>query len=346
MSNSAVKMKWNECEAICNDMYRNNEWLTPYQSYHFLSIVKLGRKETNPFCTIGYKETNIVIYRDEIPVILAPLYVSEVKKRILLRGEFSIMAHLDFIYDVGVSNDDYKYLFDYLRKEYPGFVLCFDRISEKSKTYKAINELFKGNDMEKSICVSIPFYSGYEKWFKDLKKSFKQDIRSGYNRLRTDEKQYLFCFDNSHTINKTVSKEILALYSKRACEHSGIKPGLKSSIIQKYLMVTKKSNPFNLALENDEKYIGGRIYIDGNMAAYCQCILANDRRVIVPKLSIDLNYKRYNLGGLLINEMIKNISENIGLDTACQLDLSRGDERYKYDYGGIEHYNYEYTITL
>ena len=346
MSIRAAKLKWNECEKICEAMYRNNKWLTPYQSYYFLNTVKLGRKETNPFCTVGYKEVNVAIYRDDVPVILAPFFVSKARKRILLRGKFSIMAHLDFLYDVSVLNDDYKFLFDYIKKEYPGYMLYFDRLSEKSKTYKAVCEIFKDIDMEKSICVSIPFYGGYDEWFKNLKKGFKQDIRSGYNRLRTDEKQYLFCFDNNQTINKTVSKEILKLYSKRACEHSGIKPGLKSNIIQKYLIATKKSNPFNVALENDKKYIGGRIYIDENMAAYCQCILANDGRVIVPKLSIDLNYKRYNLGGLLINEMIKSISENFSLNQACQLDLSRGDERYKYDYGGVEHYNYSWKIVF
>lgn len=337
---------WENIKDICEMLYKNNNYLTPYQEYDFLNTVGIGRKETSPFCTVGYRPNTFVLYKDSSARAVFPLYINKQKRTIVLRGFFSIIGHLDFIYANSIEFADFEYALSFLAKQYPGYSLIIDRLSEKSLTCAYLFEKGFIKEEQKYTCVSIPFSNGYEKWFSGLKKSFKQDIRSGYNRLRTDGRRYMFKLNLFETPKAAVSKDILRLYSKRACEHSNIKSQLVSKVVQAVLRIIKKNNPFTIALENSANYIDGSFYIDDRMVAYCQALLSNDGRVIVPKLSIDLEYKRYNLGGLLISEMIKALSEKMDNDVCCELDLSRGDERYKYDYGGMNHYNYNIVLPL
>lgn len=339
---SIKKVKWNSIEEIAHTLYDGNSYLTPYQSFEFLDTVGLGRTETAPQNNLGYKEATLLVSKDDTPVMIAPLYVSPLRKIILLRGQYTIAAHLDFMYSPRVSAEDYKELFSYLSSHYHGYTFKFDRISEKSLTYSCLSELGLMRNDESSVCVSIHFGNGYQAWFDSLSKSYRQDIRSGYNRLKTDQKEYEFIFDIHNAPDSSGQKEIMRLYSKRTCEHSHINSGL----VRKLLYLVKMKNPFNTALVNCDNYIGERLYIYGELVAYCQGFVSNDGRAIIPKLSIDLNYKRYNLGGLLINEMIKSISVSSLSDSVNQLDLSRGDEKYKYDYGGTEHMNYNWQLTL
>lgn len=339
-------VRWEDCKEVCETLYNNNIYLTPYQEYCFLNRIGIGRKETNPFCTIGFRDETYILYKDTIPKAVVPLYINRIKRIILLRGHYSIIGHLDFVYADNIDNNDYDYLFTCLAKKYSDYTFVLERISEKSLTCKYFAQKKLINDEMRTVCVSIPIEGGYEEWYQSLKKSFKQDIRSGNNRLKTDGKEYRFVLDRFNPPDDHAKTEMLKLYTKRACEHSGIESRYISNVVRTFLFLTKRRNPFNVALENSEHYIGGRIYIDNTMVAYCQCLLSNDGRVIVPKLSIDLEYKRYNLGGLLISEMIKALCE-IGAHTRCkEFDLSRGDERYKYDYGGKNHYNYDVNLSL
>lgn len=63
---------------------------------------------------------------------------------------------------------------------------------------------------------------------------------------------------------------------------------------------------------------------------------------IIPRLAINDKYKSYSPGILLINETIKFLISNNKIHT---LDLSQGEEEYKYKMGGVKHYSYNFIIT-
>ena len=63
--------------------------------------------------------------------------------------------------------------------------------------------------------------------------------------------------------------------------------------------------------------------------------------VSVPRLAIDSEYSFYSPGYVLINEVIKYIAAHPVLN---ELDLSRGDEKYKLDFGGKLYYTYDYDL--
>jgi len=71
---------------------------------------------------------------------------------------------------------------------------------------------------------------------------------------------------------------------------------------------------------------------------------AHDQTVmLIPLLTINGAFSRFSPGGILITETIKFLIENHDYK---YFDLSRGDEKYKYAYGGKEHFNYSYEICF
>ena len=69
----------------------------------------------------------------------------------------------------------------------------------------------------------------------------------------------------------------------------------------------------------------------------------NYNEIVFPYVAIDSTFATYSPGKLMIGESIKYLQKNT---TIRGLDLSRGDERYKVEMGGVRHYNYRFEIQL
>ena len=76
------------------------------------------------------------------------------------------------------------------------------------------------------------------------------------------------------------------------------------------------------------------LFIDGRLAAFMSGLLGSKNEYVVPRLSIDDEFGFYSPGMLLVNEAIKYFIEKTKIR---HLDLSQGDEPYKYKMGGTKH---------
>lgn len=342
MNQRSIKMyKWKDLKTIHNQIYNKNNVLTPYQSYEFLSEIKLGKNDRNPFETIGYKEQNFVLFDENMhPIAIAPFYSKKKngKYNILFRGHISSTGHLDFIYKSNFSYDDYVYMMNEIKKYYKSGTINFDRISENSLVYKyALKE--KKYHMEGSVLVTIKLPGEYEEWFSSLRKSVRQNIRTAYNRMKKDKKEYKYELYYKNAPQGKVEEDIVKLFSRRLCDHSKI----NSKIVEKVLYLLKRKNPMTLGIINNPEYIGATLYIDDVLVAYFEGFVSNDNRILVPRLSINVDYGRYSPGGILINETMKKIIKEKNIS---EFDLQRGNEPYKYSYGGIEYLNYEWLFEF
>ena len=68
----------------------------------------------------------------------------------------------------------------------------------------------------------------------------------------------------------------------------------------------------------------------------------NGATVAVPRLAIDTEYSFYSPGYVLVCETIRYIAAHPVLK---ELDLSRGDEKYKLDMGGQLYRTYDYDLS-
>ena len=64
--------------------------------------------------------------------------------------------------------------------------------------------------------------------------------------------------------------------------------------------------------------------------------------LVIPRLSINANYRNYSPGYILLTEL----QHHLETKTSCRkADLSRGNEQYKTDLGGIFYYTYQINFA-
>ena len=65
------------------------------------------------------------------------------------------------------------------------------------------------------------------------------------------------------------------------------------------------------------------------------------KRVVVPRLAIDFEYKFYSPGYVLIDQTMRHVAKET---TIREIDLSRGTERYKTDMGGVVYHTLSFVF--
>lgn len=167
------------------------------------------------------------------------------------------------------------------------------------------------------IIISQP----YNDYFKDLSKSVRQNIRTAYNRLNTDNLSYKMITLDNVGYNCHLD-EIQSLSSKRHFERYGSKTSLPKKLFMKYLSfatIIYKKSPNSLSF---------LLYIDNKPAAMMNGLIKGNH-YIIPRLAIDAEFKRYSPGMILVNEAIKSL---LSFNESIIFDLSYGQEKYKFDF--------------
>ena len=328
---------WKTLRTVFEELQKNNEFLNPYSEYDFLHKIRKTANIRRLRESKKFKIESYVVYNNDKAILIAPLLVSKKKKRIYLLGEFSSVGHLDFVYSASATLQEVSSAIDLVLGNYPGYAFCVDRISQ----FSMIRQIFDAKNIlptAQDICVKIDL-SSYNEWYTNLNKSCRQNLRTSYNRLNSDNVELSFKLFVNETPPKKLWKDNISLFSKRILEHTKLPKFLLYPMV-----LFKRSEVFGKALYTAKNNIFANVYLNGTLAATLNGVLANDGRAVITRLSINTDLGRYSPGGLLLNETIKEVCSKYPFIKA--IDLSRGDEPYKYTYGGENHYNYSYCFEI
>lgn len=204
----------------------------------------------------------------------------------------------------------------------------FQKIDERSPLSQLVAEDYKTTNN-----VAIYFECGHNEWFNFLSSHTRQNMRTSYNRMQTDCKQLnisiLMGGGKSMPIN-----DIITLY----CSRHEQRYGLKTSPLKKWFL--KRLSFATRLYRYAPNALTVVLYIDGKLAAFLSG-LYSDNRLIVPRLSINNEFRRYSPGMLLVNETIKHLENKTKI--RC-LDLSMGEEAYKFQLGGTIHKTFSFKL--
>lgn len=181
---------------------------------------------------------------------------------------------------------------------------------------------FAKNDPLPYKGARIIISKSYNDYFKDLSKSVRQNIRTAYNRLNTDNLSYKVITLDNVGYNCHID-EIQSLSSKRHYERYGSKTSFPKKLFMKYLSyasIMYKKTPYSLSF---------LLYINDKPAAMMNGLIKGNH-YIIPRLAIDAEFKRYSPGMILVNEAIKSL---LSYNDTVIFDLSYGQEQYKFDFG-------------
>ena len=210
-----------------------------------------------------------------------------------LLGSLECFDYVDCIYgDISLQKltEAFETFFDFLRKN-SIHMFCVRFIDAKSQTYAAIKsiveerELLSEDDVE-NVAVLLE-EEAYDDYFSSLTKHAKQNIRTAYNRISTDQKSYeckLYVCGGGKTEKRQLHKECMRVYQERLQNRYG--RGL----------VTRIGHYADYVSKGVVKEHGTvcALLIDGEVAAFLEGFI-DKSSILVPRLAINEKYANERL---------------------------------------------------
>lgn len=313
-----------------------NGYYTPFQAWRLNWVwslvygLKGARRKYKPLFYY-FQDTENTENECIIPVLVD-------KKRRLL-ANYSQFGPIDY-YDAICSTRDGEFLrrcMSELMKEYKGYSLNFENVNESSALCQVLMEC----DRTEAPCVRIKFQSAdYDVYNQSLSKHQSLNLRTRYNKLQRLGLPFnVVKYDAQNKIPRSVHRKCMKMYEVRCAMKNGYKSGPLSKLAAYRDRVT---NLIDLLAMDDGNAVFVA-FVNGIPAGYMVCFYDLHRPIVyVPRLTVNADFMCYGAGILMLNETIKILlKEGIGI-----LDLTRGDEPYKFSMGGTVHYNYTFRKTI
>ncbi len=319
---------------LWDSIIRSNPVLSPYQSIDFLlkykKTARLGRKR------LFYSNR---IFKIDIDgqVVFVPLSIDRIKKSVYLLGDFSAVGYCDLVYNSNITPEVFSSVLAALRQHFKGYTFKFNKINEKTQFCQYLLSI--GQPRLEIECVNLPLGDDANSYYNMLSKNARQNIRTAYNRLNRDEKS--FDFEVISGDKRLISKQKNSI-SKIYAHRMKTKLGNQTLPFPLIFLSQRYFNSMVKLLNNSGNQFHALLYIDGTLAAYMSGLFSEDSsKIVVPKLAMNDQFNFYDPGIVLIYETIKYLCANY---PNIDLDLSRGNEKYKYMMGGKTHLNYFFDI--
>jgi CelD/BcsL family acetyltransferase involved in cellulose biosynthesis len=270
---------------------------------------------------------------------IAPLFFTknlEDLPALMLLGSIEIADYLDFIAKPEDLPPFIDSVFDLLNsEEAPDWqVLDFYNIPEESPTLPALQRAAEKRDWAFSLeklqpCPYIPLPDDWEEYLAGIDKKQRHEIRRKLRRAENYELPVRWFISEQE---ETLAKDIEAFFSlmMQDTEKEAFLSEAMRSHLQETIQAAFKAGWLQLAF----------LEIGGEKAAGYLNFNYNDHIWVY---NSGLNYKYGNLspGWVLLSELIKWAIEN----KRTSFDFMRGDEKYKYKFGGIDRFVMRASIS-
>ncbi|MBQ0022287.1 MAG: GNAT family N-acetyltransferase [Prevotellaceae bacterium] len=301
---------------------------TPFQDFFYL---KRTSKLLYPYYfRKKYMACFYCFYDDGVCVMIVPIakYLNCRKAELLAN-----VNGLNYC-DVLVKNVKYiKPALAMLKSDYD--VLMCNKVLDSSLLYLEMKESIGDDFILNNVCVN--FDDDYERFNKSLSKSTRQNLRTAYNRINTDGRAMEFKTFRGGEMCARDYKQFIDLYIER----HAYRYNLKTSRLKKWFLLNQSFATLNYI--KNPNGMTAALYIDGKLSAFMSGLIGDKCEFVVPRLSINEEFSFYSPGMLLLNETIKYFMANTQVR---HLDLSKGEEPYKYKMGGEKHLTHSFMIDL
>ena len=274
----------------------------------------------------------IVSDKDE-PLMLLPLKWDRFKRNYKMLADIQGCGQSDVLFNPQLSDEE----------RYACVAYFYANINEKCRLNRLSNDSFLLRTKQKvyvehqsQVCVKIDFSQGADFLLKTLSKSVRQNLRTAYNRMHRDNISYRLQVYRSEEMTDDIWNKMMKVYLNRLFTKHKIKA--KRNPLYRYIYNLKyryiKHDTKSLKLSPYSFHT--LLYGNGHIMGFLSGLISRDgTTVVIPRLSIDNQYRFYSPGYILLAETLHWLDSN----TTCRcLDLSRGDEQYKIDMGGMKYY--------
>ena len=330
--------------------------------YDFYEIVKNKAESISLNSPFQYRVWQELLYKEHLAFKKRNPYVGVVmfrKNELCLAGNFFIKTsgrkkgvfflgsggetdYFDLIYlnEVIEENDIQSFLQAIYRNYREIHIFQIRDSSPLSKWANNNVSLIRKNE-----CACISFVGTYEEYFKSLKNSVRQNIRTANNRLVKDEHKKSIKIYDRKNIPEDLIIELSELYEKRRVKKNTKENyrGIKHWILENVRTYRKKKfNIISEAMKMGESWLAV-LKIDIKVAAYCFGLKDNDGKLYIMQVAINDDYRRYSPGMILLTDAFEELLSN---RNKLLFDLTNGNESYKFSLGAETHYTYYYNSVF
>ena len=309
---------------------QTGEEMTLFQSYQWFHVLS---ECYVPVDTKEFESIYAVVESNHTPCMIAPLWIVKKTFRILntkgayLLGRGSFSDYLNFIYQ-HFDGGAFDYLLNDLSKKYGIKYITFENFRESTSAYGYIVNNYKicRNSEYPSVGLNLP--SSMEEYQKLLSKNSRQNLRTANNRLKKDGKSLVYNFDDQQ-VDKNLCLKIRESKLVAKAAHFSLYFKYKYRILNRlryrfhgFMPITHYPDSKLMTAFDDQ----------GKLRAFFNYGYDPDEtRIRVMAAGTDLVFARYSPGMLLMyNFILKAIQEGV----IKEVDLTRGDEKYKFSLGG------------
>lgn len=321
-------------------LLQNGKDMTYFQQYEWYKIlVELNKGIKNKKIEYCFAR----VQKNRHTVLIAPLWIVKKtfakfnKKGIYIFGRAQWSDYLNFIYEQ-FDSDSIDFLFYNINLKYGINNYILEDIREESDLAQYIIKKFKLVNIEQNICVDLNIPDSEEEYKSILSKSSKQNIRTAFNRAKTDGISFIFNFDDkSINLEEFEKYRNIRLSNKIQLHHtliSRLKSFISSKILRRGYYKYPEYNPFTHDINS--KFITVKSAEGELCAAFNYGYDRIHSQIVLMAVSTNPKYYKYSPGIIALYEFIM---KEINCKEIKLIDFTRGNERYKFVLGGKEHYN-------
>lgn len=329
----SVRSAWKKVEK------NSGSELSAYQTYEVNSVVR------KRLCVYALKEKYSARYlelqEDGKTLMILPICRYKGTNNYCSLGNFNGFQVYDFVYVQEMTLEKMRHCLNFVLEKLQASKLSLYNVPEHSLLYQCVTQgegLGKGYTItcQSNDNVCIDTENDYELWHGKLSKSTRQNIRTAYNRMKTDEISLRFEYYRGEKLKRGLLDQLIALYCKRHEERYGVQTSSVKKLYLRYLDFS------TVCLRSYRDNFCTAVYMNDQLAAFMSGMVEkNETSVVIPRLSIEDSFSRYSPGVVLINETLRKLTEQTGI--RC-LDLSKGAEGYKLSMGGQLYHTHNIVI--
>ena len=314
--------------------------MTYFQSFDWNFMINRALPDDTYF----YETRYVAVKSDDKIVLIAPLFI--VKHRFKLIHEPLVQIadttgwtdYRNFIYQ-NLDMKMIRILFSYLKTQYGNIPLSVSCIKQDTAFYKCLCNHNVVGDV-KGICVECNLPDTNENYTTRIRKSVRQNLRTAINRMNRNEISYHIELDD-----KNIDRQQCAAIRDKRAKEKAEKVGWRKSVKRwiKRVLLYMPFNKYMPLFDDRNAKVMSICNGDEIMAFFNYGYDKVHREVVVMAAGVNKQYEWYSPGMVLMHEFIMN---SIKEKNILKVDFTRGNEKYKYDLGGTEHYISSVTVNL
>lgn len=277
-------------------------------------------------------------------LMIAPLKWNVFKRNYKLLADTQGCGQTDFLFAPSTDADTLRACVELFAARI-GHKVIFRRMNEHSPVTGILRGMGRITKEARLQCVTLSFGEDFDAHLKTLSASVRQNIRTAYNRMKRDDVTCtLQLFTASNRMSSLMYKDVMRLYLERLFLKYTSQRGLKRLWrIGHHTFVYKYWKHDTISLRANPNTFHALLFINGELASFMAGFMDNEQqKLVIPRLAIDHAFKFYSPGYVLLCETMRQLIANTAIR---ELDLSRGDERYKFDLGGQPYYTDSYVFV-